>query len=266
MTWAVEHQCKSAGQKLVLMMLANHCNGHTGQCNPSHKRLAAECCMGVSTLKGHLQGLAESGLIRVIHRRHDGVDLPNQYELALENRGRNLSPWGQNLAGEGSESGRGEGSESGYKPGSSLNQEGEPISPTDVGEKARKRATVPDRPESVPEQTWHDFLTHRKANRAPLTETALKGIAAEAEKAGLSLADALATCCQRGWRGFRAEWMRETTPGKAASAAPEWVQERDRARHTADLLCNVSRLRKGGPPKPSFDFIDMDSQDDDSGT
>ena len=78
MTWAVNQNCSNAGQKLVLLMLANYCNSHTGQCNPSHKRLAAECCMGVSTLKNHLQALADAGLIEIIHKASEGVQLPNQ--------------------------------------------------------------------------------------------------------------------------------------------------------------------------------------------
>ena len=73
MTWAVAQDCANSGQKLVLLMLANYCNGHTGQCNPSHKRLAAECCMGVSTLKNHLLALEESGLIEIIRKFSDGV-------------------------------------------------------------------------------------------------------------------------------------------------------------------------------------------------
>ena len=102
MTWAVNQKCANAGQKLVLLMLANCCNGHTGQCNPSHKRLAEECCMGVSTLKSHLSALEESGLIEVIHKAIDGVSLPNQYMLKLEGVG-------QNLADGGSDSDRGVG-------------------------------------------------------------------------------------------------------------------------------------------------------------
>ena len=40
MTWATAQTCGSAA-KLVLVMFANHSNGHTGQCNPKHKLLAA---------------------------------------------------------------------------------------------------------------------------------------------------------------------------------------------------------------------------------
>jgi len=87
MTWAVSQECNSPGEKLVLLMLANCCNAHSGRCNPSHKRLSAECSMGVSTLKRHLAALAERGLLRIIASSLDGVSLPNQYDLNLEGVG-----------------------------------------------------------------------------------------------------------------------------------------------------------------------------------
>jgi DNA-binding transcriptional MocR family regulator len=89
MTWAVTQRCDSSGEKLVLIMLANHTNSHTGQCNPSHKLLADECSMGVSTLKRHLQSLTDKGLISVIPSYQDGVNLPNRYLLKLEGVGPN---------------------------------------------------------------------------------------------------------------------------------------------------------------------------------
>ena len=106
MTWAVEQKCESAGQKLVLIMLANYCNSHTGQCNPSHQRLADECSMGVSTLKSHLSRLAERGILRIERNVQHGVNLPNQYWLMLGGVGQNLTEGrsksdggvGQNLA------------------------------------------------------------------------------------------------------------------------------------------------------------------------
>lgn len=58
----------------------------------------------------------------------------------------------------------------------------------------------------VDEQVARDFLAVRKAKRAPLTTTALDGIKREAEKAGISLAAALATCAVRGWQSFKSEW------------------------------------------------------------
>jgi len=56
-------------------------------------------------------------------------------------------------------------------------------------------------------QIAKDFLAIRKAKRAPLTETALKGINKEAEKAGWTLNEALSECLARGWQSFKADWV-----------------------------------------------------------
>jgi len=72
---------------------------------------------------------------------------------------------------------------------------------------ARKRADgIVQKPSDVDDRVWSDFLALRKAKRALLTETALAGIAREATKAGITLDEALRTCCERGWQGFKAEW------------------------------------------------------------
>lgn len=84
------------------------------------------------------------------------------------------------------------------------------------------------RPEDVPESVWTDFQALRKTKRAPLTTTALEGIAREAAKASMSLADVLALCCTRGWQGFKAEWAAK--PGmKPTVAMPQAMSfaERD---------------------------------------
>lgn len=73
-------------------------------------------------------------------------------------------------------------------------------------EKAKKKDV--EKPEEVSEETWQDFLVLRNKLKAPLTQTALNVIRKEAEKAGISLEDALKTCCMRGWRGFKADWIR----------------------------------------------------------
>lgn len=70
----------------------------------------------------------------------------------------------------------------------------------------RKRSAPVARPEDVETQHWSDWLQTRKAKKLPLTQTALDGIRREAEKAGLSLDQAIAVCCERGWAGFKASW------------------------------------------------------------
>lgn len=95
-------------------------------------------------------------------------------------------------------------------------------------ERPKKKRTSIARPDSVSEQVWNDFSALRTKRRAPITETALKGIQREAEKAGITLEEALSTCCERGWQGFKAEWYRrEKLEQKNASKAEYQLPSND---------------------------------------
>ena len=147
MAWAVKQRTVNSGQKLVLLLLANHTNGHTGQCNPSHKLLADECSMGISTLKSHLQSLAAIGLIQIIHKQQDGVALPNQYKLNFEGVGQNLTE-GQ------SEIDRGVGQNLATKQ--EVKTLTEPVNTVAL-------------PFWLPQETWEQFVLMRKQNKKPMT-------------------------------------------------------------------------------------------------
>jgi len=68
-----------------------------------------------------------------------------------------------------------------------------------------------DAPVSVDKSVWEDFMKIRKAKRAPMTATALEAIKREAGKAGWSLNDAIKECVERGWQGFKADWVEKRT-------------------------------------------------------
>lgn len=96
----------------------------------------------------------------------------------------------------------------------------EPITNSQGKEKKAPPAAAP-RPLDVPEQVWQDWQRVRTAKRGgAVTETALAGIRREAERAGLSLADALAVCCERSWVGFRADWYADKGPQQARASPP----------------------------------------------
>lgn len=94
--------------------------------------------------------------------------------------------------------------------------------PIPIPKKEKKNASVLA-PAGVCDAVWADFLKLRQARRAPLSNTALAGIINEAEKAGITLEEALKTCCQRGWQSFRADWAKKPVatgqPSKYAGAA-----------------------------------------------
>jgi uncharacterized protein YdaU (DUF1376 family) len=74
-------------------------------------------------------------------------------------------------------------------------------------------------PDGVPADLWSDFCQHRKTVKANITQTALDGIEREAKKAGWSLEDALRECVLRGWRGFKADWVKDKQSDKVLSFA-----------------------------------------------
>ena len=79
-------------------------------------------------------------------------------------------------------------------------------SPSSSSTSSTKKNTVAP-PDGVTVIVWQDWLKLRKAKKAAVTQTALDGIQREADKAGVSLQTVLETCCERGWTGFKAEWM-----------------------------------------------------------
>lgn len=62
-------------------------------------------------------------------------------------------------------------------------------------------------------QIAEDFLTIRKAKRQPLTETAMRLIASEAKKCGMTALQAVEYAIGNGWASFRAEWLQNKTFG-----------------------------------------------------
>lgn len=83
MAWAVDQKLPTK-EKFVLLMLSNRTNHDTGRCDPSHKRLAEDCGMSVSSIKRAIATLEEGGYLVTENRSANNVKLPNQYRLCLE--------------------------------------------------------------------------------------------------------------------------------------------------------------------------------------
>lgn len=94
-----------------------------------------------------------------------------------------------------------------------------PPTPTPTPKKEQQQKTAPkgvDLLAGIDPQIAADFKALRLKLRAPITKTAFDGIRREAAKAGLSVEAALAICCERGWRGFKADWVHESRNGNGA--------------------------------------------------
>lgn len=102
MAWAVKHKLP-VKQKIVILMLANRTNADTGRCDPSHRRLAEDCGLSISSVKRAIDELKEIGLLQIEHKSSGDVQLPNQYLLNLDWVGSHRpGGWGHAELGVGS--------------------------------------------------------------------------------------------------------------------------------------------------------------------
>jgi uncharacterized protein YdaU (DUF1376 family) len=85
-------------------------------------------------------------------------------------------------------------------PDITLTKNQEPITKNHI-----KATGVP--PADVSNDIFQDYLKIRKAKKSPWTPTAQKLMRNEAQKAGISLQEAMELCCARGWVGFKADWV-----------------------------------------------------------
>lgn len=84
----------------------------------------------------------------------------------------------------------------------------------------------------VDEQIAKDWIGVRKAKRAgPVTDTVVKALQREAEAAGITVPEAVKICAERGWQGFKAEWMK---PGQ---------QNTDQPSQTLKAAQNLAKMR-----------------------
>lgn len=75
--------------------------------------------------------------------------------------------------------------------------------------------------EGLPKELILDFLRVRQKIKAEFTPTALKGFKREADKAGISLEDAIRIATESSWRGFKAEWLKPEQRGHSQQERPK---------------------------------------------
>ena len=79
-------------------------------------------------------------------------------------------------------------------------------------------------PSGVSESIFKDYLEVRKAKKAKWTQTALKGLQREADKAKMTLEQVMELCCERNWVGFKAEWASSQNPvSKQGNNNNQWM-------------------------------------------
>jgi hypothetical protein len=95
---------------------------------------------------------------------------------------------------------------------------------------AKRRSVSASKPDGFSDQLWKDWKNHRKA---AFTETALKGIQREAALAGWTLEAAITEAIERGWQGFKSEWVKEQRNGKLSKGQFSDIGTSERAARQA---------------------------------
>jgi hypothetical protein len=75
---------------------------------------------------------------------------------------------------------------------------------------AKRSSVIAVKPDEISDSLWRDFKRHKGK---PFTETALKGFVREAGLAGWTLEAAFTEAIERGWQGFKADWVRDKQNG-----------------------------------------------------
>ncbi len=63
------------------------------------------------------------------------------------------------------------------------------------------------RPSDVSEIVWEEYLAHRKAKKATVSNTVIESLRADAKTVGLTIEQAMQMQLKRGWTGFDPSWV-----------------------------------------------------------
>jgi len=189
--------------KAVLMSLADNANDQ-GVCWPSQPHIAMRTCLSVRAVRNAIKWLESSGYLSV--DRSNGRHAT--YELhPTPARGAAPAPDAAPARGA---------AEPRHEVPQPRHQVPQPRHQVPPNHKEPSRTVRSNRQDGgspadllpdVPADVARDYIAIRKAKKAPLTETAVAGLLRESEKAGITLADAIRICCERGWVGFKADWV-----------------------------------------------------------
>lgn len=100
------------------------------------------------------------------------------------------------------------------------------VTVTETETKTETKTKTDLTPSGVSQSVWQEFVNHRKAKKAQVTQLVIDGIQAEADKAGFTLEDALKEIVVRNWQGFKADWVSPKTEQVAGKQTKSFL-ERD---------------------------------------
>ena len=200
MVQAMNCKVGNPARKLVLLKLADNANDD-GICFPSYQYIADKCEMTRRSAINHIEYLIKMGLVSKKERKNKDGSISNLYFLHLEQGSENFALGGENIS-LGSENFALGGSEN-ISPitSHSLEPVNEPKKTTQKSESEMLLERF-----GITGQLAKDFIAHRKTKRGAISETQLSRLQKQADKAGISICEAVEICIERNWQGFNAAW------------------------------------------------------------
>ncbi|HHL1271277.1 TPA: helix-turn-helix domain-containing protein [Haemophilus influenzae] len=225
MVQAMNCEVGNPARKLVLLKLADNANDD-GICFPSYQYIADKCEMTRRSAISHIEYLIKMGLVSKKERKNKDGSISNLYFLHLEQGSENFALDSENIS-LGSENFALGGSENiSPRTSHSLEPVNEPKKTTQKSESEILLERF-----GITGQLAKDFIAHRKAKKGVINQTQLNRLQKQADKAGISICEAVEICIERNWQGFNASW--------------DWRDEK--------LRPNLPHLGQSHPNKPKFD-------------
>lgn len=204
--------------KLVLQCFCHHVNNDSGLCWPSIARVALMCGLSERAVQGHVRRLVTAGILRPRLR----IGHATRYTIHLDGLVPLVFPTPAAFATTPAENASPPPQVSTLTPAESA-----PITVFNLQENIEGTA-APALPvadtlmmiDGVKPEVLADFAAIRKTKRkGPVTAAVIEEICQQAHLAGLTLAQALKTCCdpRRRWARFEANWLRPASGGWASA-------------------------------------------------
>lgn len=239
--WALAQQVDRSSAKFVLVAMADCVNADDEPpmvCWPSYRHLTERTGQDVKTVEAGLRRLREAGFIEDTGDRRGGTGQVVVYRLTTPATlpARRLSTPEKNERAPN----LGHFDTAGNTPvfpsktpvfpvkDPQISHESPPKTGDGTSNGTSKRTSKEEvRLDGVDPQLLLDYMAVRKAKKAgPLTPTAVRSLIREAQKAGLTLAEAVEKCCEYGWQGFNAGWYLDRTRSAQRPTASPYQQQR----------------------------------------
>lgn len=239
LAWAWEQTTGSAGKKAVLMALAQFAR-EDGRCYVSQASIAQHTEQGERTVRTHLCALEADGYImRSARKLADGTVTSDLISLNLL---RPFSPPANFADGEKLQIQRPKTAKPAAKMAAKYLNNKKPTNPCAL---ARLQNA------GVSDSVARDFLAQRSAKG--VSDTMLERLQREAEAAGLSLDQALNESVLRGWRSFKAEWVKSAAHADAHQEQGETNPYAELFRCAVDaMICRRERQPANWPSAAVF--------------